>query len=604
MKKNLFITICLLLLFNSITAQWKVSIITENQLKKVVFQQLSTGKIESSQWYEEVIMPMDVDTLYHDSMRSNFLIRIRKNNQWGVLNGKLKLLIKIEHQSIDFLRENSLLYQTVSQNKRIAILTRKAQNWFVYDLYGRKLHKSGLSAVQSIGCDLEEPIMMSHVEKVLIFKDRDVINIPHLFEHPQLVVAINGTNTTKEFRYKKLIEYITFDSNGTEEFVQKWIDTVEQFQLITQAKWNLLDLQSKKLQFKEWADSLGFTVIHGAINVPQNLDQLKLDSFKPQVHSNHSYFQISTNSNYQSKFLQNLDYHSIDQFFYHPWLVVFYKNNRQILNFNTKISSQKSTLNMERNIEILNHQQQIYWKYWEGDKIALFDVLNGKKISILFDWIDGNEIFTKKNDTMEINGLKCQINGQFGFFSLLENKFYPVKKLQDIHLSEGKYVNPREFFYESKHVFYIAKSNHKWGVSTMSLNQNKDSILVPFQYDTIISEQYYGLNLLKAKKNKNWMYIDYLNNQIELPPQTDQVFFTKRFFDVNHGQLSTYFLLINPTGKILKNAFQIDDQSYLDGYFETRSLGPFRGDIIEGGKFIIYNEMLRKQVDESLYDSI
>ena len=605
MKKYLFITFFLLFAGNSITAQWKLSIVTENQLKKVEIQQLSTGKVESSKWYDEILMPNGIDTLCHDSVRTNLFFRIRKNNQWGVLNGKFKLILKIEHQSIDFLKENNLLNQTVKKDKYIAILTKKAQNWFVYDLSGKMMHKSGLTSVQSIGCDLEEPILLSNIEKRLIFKDRrDFIEIPHLFEHPYLVVALNGTKTIKEFKYRKFLEYIAFDSLGTEDFVQKIIDTIELYQCVSNAKWNLLDLKTRKLQLDQWADSLGFTLIHGAINVPQNFEKFKLDSFKPETFLNHSCIQFSTNSNYQSSFLQNLLHQSSGQFFYHPWQVVFYKNHKQILNLNTQISSTIPVLKMERKIEILNHQGRIFWKYGEDDKTVLFDVLKGKKMSILFDWIDGNEEFTLKNDTMDVKALKCQLNGQFGLFSLQENKFYPVKKLQNILLNDGVYVNPREYFYDSKNIFYIAKSNGKWGVSTMSLNQNKDSILVPFQYDTIIPEKYYGLNVLKAKLNNNWNYIDYLNNQIELPPQTDNVLFTKRYFDVNHGQLSTYFLLLNPTGKMLKNAFQIDDMMYLEGYSETRSLGPFRGDIIQGGKFIIYNEMLRKQIDERLYDSI
>jgi hypothetical protein len=165
-------------------------------------------------------------------------------------------------------------------------------------------------------------------------------------------------------------------------------------------------------------------------------------------------------------------------------------------------------------------------------------------------------------------------------------------------------MNPFEYFSPTKNIFYLAKSNHKWGVSTLNIIQSKDSVLVPFLYDTLIPEKYYGLTVLKAKLNDRWFYIDYLNQEIDIPQYTDQFFYAKRFFDFSHAQLSSYFLLINPTGMRVKNAFDLDNPVYSDIIPEMRYFNTHNGDIIQGGKFLIYNEMLRRQVDESLYDSI
>ena len=604
MRKFIFGFLFIFIANQTLWAQWKISIVTEMQLKKVQFKQISTGKIVGSKFYDDILLPKGVDTIFNDSMRSNLFIRMKKKNLWGAMNGNLEVIVNPSFHSIDILYERNLL-QPSNQNSIIALLAKKDLSWFVFDFQGNKLHKKELTSIQSIGCGLSQPRMMSELDEQLIFKDIADLSTLHLFDHPYLVISNGGVAKTKSFRYKKLVEYGLFDSIAVDVIIErKIIDTLENYQVVSNAKWNLLDLKLKQLKLDQWADSFGFTMIHGKLNVPQNDEKIKLDSFIPESNMNLSFYETSTNSNYQYNFLNYRLNSSFSQFYFHPLIAAFYNSGVQMFDGNPTLNLPRITFKIQKIIGVLIQQNRIFWKCYEGQKISIIDVLKLVENPRLFDWIDGREELTIENDSLKFRGLKCRLGGQFGFYSLIDNQFYPVRKLQNMQLYDGVYVNPSEYFNQTKHIFYIAQSNGKWGVSTMCLLNSKDSVLVPFQYDTIIPEEHYGLKMLKAKMNDQWIYIDYLNNVIDVPPQTDQFLYSKRFFDAGHGQLSTYFLLLNPTGKKVKNAFMLTDQMFVEGISEARFLNLYNGDVILGGKFMVYNEMLRKLVDESLYDSI
>jgi len=605
MRKFLILSMFLWCLNFPVIGQWKVSVITVNQKKKVKFQHCLNEKVEFSNFFDDILLPNDMDSVLNDSMRSELLIRMSHKNQWGLMDGNFKILLKSNYQAIDLLIESNLLNPPMNSKKAIAIIGKRSNSLFIFDLKGKKLHKANLTSVQAIGCDLIEPTILSDIEKKCIFKDRGHFEIPHLFEHPQLLVSKDGLVSFKEFRFKKMVEFFYFDSFGVENFERRFVDTTEYFQTIVKGKWNILDLETKKLRLNKWADSLGFTLIHGQLNVPQNLKNLNLDSFIPASNFNQSFYLSSTNLSYQNNFEKNMiQVKSESQFYYYPFIVLYFENDLLVLNGNSVSQIPELKIRFSRNIGLFNYHNQIYWKSFDGKQYDLFNLLSFKNFPILFDRIDGSEEFYYQNDTQKIQAIKCQLNGKFGLFSFSENKFYPLTKLQDIQLSDGVYMNPFEYFSPTKNIFYLAKSNHKWGVSTLNIIQSKDSVLVPFLYDTLIPEKYYGLTILKAKLNDRWFYIDYLNQEIDIPLNTDQFFYAKRFFDVSHAQLSSYFLLINPTGTRVKNAFYLDDRVYSDIIPEMRYFNTYNGNIIQGGKFLIYNEMLRKQVDESLYDSI
>jgi hypothetical protein len=126
-------------------------------------------------------------------------------------------------------------------------------------------------------------------------------------------------------------------------------------------------------------------------------------------------------------------------------------------------------------------------------------------------------------------------------------------------------------------------------------------------YDSLLFEyvniKQFVFCYLKAKLNNEWISIDLHNHRI-IPPNKEEenLLLMKAFFDMGHQGMANYFVLTNPTGTKVKNAIDLSG-SYSDYEFEVPRI-EYMPDGIMGGKTLVYDNYLRKVVDESLYDSI
>lgn len=134
----------------------------------------------------------------------------------------------------------------------------------------------------------------------------------------------------------------------------------------------------------------------------------------------------------------------------------------------------------------------------DGADIYLYDLLNKKKVSSNYIWIDyilddrSNIKLFKVKDTFNKNGI-MDLNGSV----LIPETFNELGKTLD-----ENFIN---YSYEKNYI--TAKSGDKWGL----IGMNNGKGLIDFQYDDIIISPY---NKLAVKEGVLWTLVDESNKKI------------------------------------------------------------------------------------------
>jgi hypothetical protein len=605
-----FLAVSFLNVFFTLNAfsQWKLKIIEESSHKRLQFEHVESRKIETSQSFQDIILPYISDSLFSDIQRKTLRVRYLHKNKWGLMNGQFKTLIKPQFEYLEiFINRYSDVYPDRPSEIR-GYLGTKGTKYYVYNLDFKPVDQSGFSAVQGIGMDFQYPTKMPDEDVQRVLREYDNQNLILLHSSPLLVLSKNGIVEKKQLSHSKLEEVTYIDSNGEEFYRMEEVTQNQFYYHIQGASWNLYDVFNQQLWFKQWLDSITFIYIKCSSNpetwnVPFSLDSLQRHSSEAMLVSyNHTDVKLQDFRLFQE--------HS--KLWCIPICLISSNGFEHIFDLR---NPQKTFPQLNRPAEIFNASIGVhYLGIREHNQLRLFDILQQSYHPQVFDAIYPEEHVTitkpsyEKGYYSEITYTceKVKINEKLGVYHFEDTQFYEITGLEDVDFKQGSYSNPLGF-YTGASRFFIGKSGGKWGLTTLNIIQSKDSISVPFVYDSLVFEHYDMNNIifwyLKAKQNGLWKLIDLHNNPIMLPDQEEEnVLMMKAFFDMGHQGMSNYYLLTNPIGTKIKNAFK-PSQEYSDYNFEAPSV-VYSNDIVVGGKTLVYNNFLRKVVDETLYDSI
>jgi hypothetical protein len=612
MAKYKFFLISLLNVFLTLNAygQWKLKIIGESSLKKLQFEHISTSKIETSKIFQDIILPPLGDSLFSDSQRKALQVRCLEKNKWGLMNGQFKTLIKPQFNYLEILINKISKFNPEKKPEIQCYLGFKDSKFYLYDLDFKNIDKFGFSSVQGLGMDFEYPTQLSEQDFSSILREQDNQQMVLLHPTPILVLSKHGKRETKHFKYTNQGATLKIDSNG-EEFVPCFYDERKVFYYhIADAKWNIYEVFKRKLLFTQWQDSIKFTYVL-ASNISDTLNNESI------LDSLNRYPKRGMLVNFNNHEYEKL--HEVISSIAHDTKLLCIPICFISLNASEKIFDLRNTHNtfpnLNRPAEIFNAPTGMsYIGIKENNRLRLYDFIEHSFYEQDFDSIYPNEYVTLPTPAhLEelyagrfYNCVKVRMNQKMGVYHFEDSQFYEIKGLEDVDFKQDNYTHPLSF-YRGGSKFFIGKSDGKWGLTTLNIFETNDSVAVPFIYDSLVFDHYNINNFvfwfLRAKKNNEWKIIDLQNNPIIIPNKDEEnLLLMKEFFDIGHQGMSNYYVLTNPTGTKTRNAIELSD-SYSDFDFEAPRIG-YTSDGVSGGKTLVYNNFLRKVVDESLYDSI
>ncbi len=609
MKKFVLLTLFVSSSILSVFANWKLTVLQKNQLKQLKFEHLETRKVETSDFYQEILIPIDSDSILSHNERSLLRIRFSKKDKWGMMNGDFKTLIKPKFDAIEILvNQNSTISTKINHEIQVYLGLLKSK-WVIYDQNLKNIDEGGFSSVQSIGMNVLSPTILSQQELNCILKDQGNHKIYNFHNSPLFILSKNGYVRKKHVDFKIMEAQTWFDSNGNEEYRYNWIDRMEYFYQIHGGKWNIFEVNKSQFVSRNWVDSVKLIYVQFKTNEKKLNIQIPLDSF----YSNQLNVLMLNYNNltYDSLYFYLNEWGNSNNFLYSmPFFVLCKDNIEKLLDLsapNTHFPALTKPV-----IIYPTNSGAHFIGIRENNKLRFFDLLKHEYYRTEFDMFyphDNVEISIDPYQSSTLSCTKTIKNQKLCVYCFSNDSFYGINKFEDVDFQQSPYFNPIQF-YVDKNLFFICKYLGKWGVSTINICGDRDSVLVPFEYDSLIFDSYniHGqyFRYLKAKQSNQWFNIGLQNNPIvSFPDQNcENVLLLKSFYDEGHEMMTDYYILTNPQGKHVKRSL-IQSKSIISDVHENQ-LNPSDPSFnsVVGGKTLVYNHFMRKVVDELLYDSI
>lgn len=584
----------------SLNAQWKISIIKNNQFVKIKSVQLSTKNEIESAWFDEVLLPkMSEDSIVEEHDFNTVVYRVSKNKKWGLMNTQFKIILKPKYDLLDILISKSNLNVSNVQNTVMAIITKDKIGWTIHQINGSKINNIGVSSIQSIGCEFIEPTLISEAEKACILRDKGNLNIRSTNNVPLLICSQGGEVEKKIYKKTYFQEYEEPDSDGNFYVKRREVQKIENYNQVKNAKWNILNLTSGKMELNEWSDSIFSILVFSYLNDSVDFYPNKLKN--SMVH-NKQYLLNFSNQNYEGLFDEILEFGENPDCYVNFPVFVEYRLNKGSFFQIKKTFDLKNIQKPFQNFKIFNSSLMNFWVLKNFDTLNLYNFTSDTFYHKAFnDLWEGNLYLPTSEYEDGTLYHKCKLNHQLGVYTFQKDTFLPIKTYEDVNFSLGTYSNAIEIFRNPQR-FFFTKLNGKWGMSTLNIiYDNKDSISIPFIYDEIQCFYKYGYTSLKVRQDKTWKFIDFLNHPIDTFPNSKSQLTVKRFYDENHEQMSKFFFLLNPTAEIVES---INNTHKSSGWGNSSENKTGIGSYISRGKVLVYDEMMRKMVNEEIYDSI
>lgn len=569
--------------------QWKLNIETKNQLSRIILTNTINHEIQQTKWFDQILTNYHSDTILSNKQLNDVYFRVKTKSSWGLLNSKLNQIVKCKFKSIDILREENQKNISRSDVKILGFIAKNQKDKLILlDTLGNHISKLEFGFIQFYGVRFDYPELLNDPSKYQFFHQKHVLQKEFI---PIAIANIGGKIDREVHSCKFNFPVQKFDDQGEIIEILHHEEVYNDTTFICQSgKWNILDLSGGHFISKEWVDSVKIPMIKLS-------DDFNLDSL------NYKYDQIRfLDFSMTQKEFCNWFHEYNDRYFLINTYVLFHSNNE----WNGITLYQSNSIEFNQlyinKVKLFKFHEFNALGLYHNNELKLYNMHSDKLLKANF-----NEIYEEQMNprfTNELNYYKCMINGNLGLYCLQNDSFIPLSDYQNVDFLNGNYQDPRDFYENFPRIYYYTKKNGFWGVSTINWMGQMDSVAVPYEYDTLIETKNTYVTSILAKKGDAWLNIDYHNNILTPMPETHNVLYLKEFYDYAHGEITTYFILLNPTGIAIKDKIEMNDFDEFENVSPQRKIGNNPNQIVLGGKILIYNEMGKLLVDPVLYDSI